>query len=125
MPSFTDMRPAVIMPPLVKRFREAYPHVEVELRNVLTTDQLALLQERKLRTVPVVNPLRNWRRVGRGTASLSVPLLSRGGRSSSLLFFIFPSVCGLPMSWGEAWEFNSSLRPSTMLRRRCAIAEAS
>src|SRR4029453_13831839 len=47
-------------------------------------------------TVPVVSPLRNWRRVGRGTAFLSVPLLSRGGRSSSLFFFIFPSVCCFP-----------------------------
>src|SRR5437773_3568000 len=26
-------------------------------------------------TVPVVNPLRNWRRVGRGTACLSAPSL--------------------------------------------------
>jgi DNA-binding transcriptional LysR family regulator len=45
---FISTAAAVIMPPLVKRFREAYPHVEVELRNVLTTDQLLQLQERKL-----------------------------------------------------------------------------
>src|SRR5512134_1519011 len=34
-------------------------------------------------TVPVVSPLRNCRRVGRGTAFLSAPSLSRGGRSFS------------------------------------------
>jgi DNA-binding transcriptional LysR family regulator len=45
---FISTAAAVIMPPLVKRFREAYPHVEIELRNVLTTDQLIQLQERKL-----------------------------------------------------------------------------
>ncbi|MFC6645502.1 LysR family substrate-binding domain-containing protein [Granulicella cerasi] len=32
----------------MKRFRDQYPHVEVELRNVLTMDQITQLQERKL-----------------------------------------------------------------------------
>jgi DNA-binding transcriptional LysR family regulator len=45
---FISTAAAVIMPPLVKRFRETYPHVEIELRNILTSDQLVQLQERKL-----------------------------------------------------------------------------
>jgi len=45
---FISTAAAVIMPPLVKQFRDAYPHVEIDLRNVLTTDQLEQLQERKL-----------------------------------------------------------------------------
>ena len=45
---FISTAAAIIMPPLVKRFREKYVHVEVDLRNVLTRDQLTQLQERKL-----------------------------------------------------------------------------
>src|SRR5262245_10858909 len=57
-------------------------------------------------TVPVVNPLRNWRRVGRGTAFLSEPSFSRGGRSPSLLFFILTlsglaDLCGDPAFWQQ------------------------
>jgi len=45
---FISTAAAIIMPPLVKRFREQYTHVEVDLRNVLTRDQLTQLQEGKL-----------------------------------------------------------------------------
>jgi len=45
---FISTAAAIIMPPLVKRFRERHTHVEVDLRNVLTRDQLTQLQERKL-----------------------------------------------------------------------------
>ena len=45
---FISTAAAILMPPLVKRFRERYEHVELELRNVLTRDQLTQLQERKL-----------------------------------------------------------------------------
>jgi DNA-binding transcriptional LysR family regulator len=45
---FISTAAAIIMPPLVKRFRERHTHVDVELRNVLTRDQLTQLQERKL-----------------------------------------------------------------------------
>jgi DNA-binding transcriptional LysR family regulator len=45
---FISTAAAIIMPPLVKRFRERHTHVEVDLRNVLTRDQLIQLQERKL-----------------------------------------------------------------------------
>src|SRR4029453_8848791 len=41
-------------------------------------------------TVPVVNPLRNCRRVGCGTAALTAPSSSSGLPSSSFIFFIFP-----------------------------------
>ena len=45
---FISTAAAIIMPPLVKRFRERHEHVELELRNVLTQEQVTLLQERKL-----------------------------------------------------------------------------
>jgi DNA-binding transcriptional LysR family regulator len=45
---FISTAAAVITPPLVKQFRERYTHVELDLRNVLTRDQLIQLQERKL-----------------------------------------------------------------------------
>jgi len=45
---FISTAAAIIMPPLVKRFREQYTHVEIDLRNVLTRDQVTQLQERKL-----------------------------------------------------------------------------
>jgi DNA-binding transcriptional LysR family regulator len=45
---FISTAAAVIMPPLVKRFREKYEHVEIDLRNVLTRDQFTQIQERKL-----------------------------------------------------------------------------
>jgi DNA-binding transcriptional LysR family regulator len=45
---FISTAAAILMPPLVKKFRERYQHVELELRNVLTRDQMSLLQERKL-----------------------------------------------------------------------------
>jgi DNA-binding transcriptional LysR family regulator len=43
---FISTAAAVITPPLVKQFRERYTHVELDLRNVLTRDQLIQLQER-------------------------------------------------------------------------------
>ncbi|SNS43399.1 transcriptional regulator, LysR family [Granulicella rosea] len=45
---FISTAAAILMPPLVKRFRERYEHVEMELRNVLTRDQVTQLLERKL-----------------------------------------------------------------------------
>jgi len=45
---FISTAAAFLMPPLVKRFREKYEHVELELRNVLTSDQVTQLLERKL-----------------------------------------------------------------------------
>jgi DNA-binding transcriptional LysR family regulator len=45
---FISTAAAVITPPLVKQFRERYAHVELDLRNVLTRDQLTQLQDRKL-----------------------------------------------------------------------------
>jgi DNA-binding transcriptional LysR family regulator len=45
---FISTAAAIITPKLVKRFREKYAHVEIELRNVLTRDQLTELQERKI-----------------------------------------------------------------------------
>jgi len=45
---FISTAAAIITPPLVKRFRERYTHVELDLRNVLTRDQLTQLQDRKL-----------------------------------------------------------------------------
>lgn len=45
---FISTAAAIIAPPLIKRFREQYTHVEIDLRNVLTRDQVMQLQERKL-----------------------------------------------------------------------------
>lgn len=45
---FISTAAAIITPPLIKRFRELYTHVELDLRNVLTRDQLTQLQDRKL-----------------------------------------------------------------------------
>ena len=45
---FISTAAAIIMPPLVKRFREAYEHVELHLRNVLTRDQVVQLQDHTL-----------------------------------------------------------------------------
>jgi DNA-binding transcriptional LysR family regulator len=45
---FISTAAAIIAPPLIKRFREQYTHVEIDLRNVLTRDQVTQLQERKL-----------------------------------------------------------------------------
>jgi len=45
---FISTAAAMIMPPLVKQFRMKYEHVDLDLRNVLTSDQLVQLQERKL-----------------------------------------------------------------------------
>ena len=45
---FISTAAAIIMPPLVKRFRELHTQVDVDLRNVLTRDQVLQLQDRKL-----------------------------------------------------------------------------
>jgi DNA-binding transcriptional LysR family regulator len=45
---FISTAAAILVPPLVKRFRERYQHVELDLRNVLTRDQLTQLQENRL-----------------------------------------------------------------------------
>jgi DNA-binding transcriptional LysR family regulator len=45
---FISTAAAIITPKLVKRFRDKYEHVDIELRNVLTRDQLTQLQERKI-----------------------------------------------------------------------------
>jgi DNA-binding transcriptional LysR family regulator len=45
---FISTAAAVILPPLVKRFREKHKHVEMDLRNVLTRDQVVQLQEGKI-----------------------------------------------------------------------------
>jgi len=45
---FISTAAAIITPNLVKRFRDRYANVDIELRNVLTWDQLAQLQERKI-----------------------------------------------------------------------------
>jgi DNA-binding transcriptional LysR family regulator len=46
--AFISTAAALLVPPLVKAFRELYPDVEVELRNVLTGNQVDELLERKL-----------------------------------------------------------------------------
>ncbi|HWO39558.1 MAG TPA: LysR family substrate-binding domain-containing protein, partial [Candidatus Acidoferrum sp.] len=45
---FISTAAALLVPPLVKTFRELYPDVEVDLRNVLTADQVDQLLERRL-----------------------------------------------------------------------------
>jgi len=45
---FISTAAAVILPPLVKRFRAKHTHVDIDLRNVLTADQVPQLQEGKL-----------------------------------------------------------------------------
>jgi DNA-binding transcriptional LysR family regulator len=45
---FISTAAAMIMPPLVKQFRKKYEHVDLDLRNVLTSDQVVQLQERRL-----------------------------------------------------------------------------
>jgi DNA-binding transcriptional LysR family regulator len=45
---FISTAAAIITPKLVKQFREKYAQVKIELRNVLTRDQLTQLQERKI-----------------------------------------------------------------------------
>jgi DNA-binding transcriptional LysR family regulator len=45
---FISTAAAMLMPPLVKRFRDKHPHVELELRNVLTRDQATQLLENKI-----------------------------------------------------------------------------
>lgn len=45
---FISTAAAIITPDLVKRFRHKYANVDIELRNVLTRDQLTQLQERKI-----------------------------------------------------------------------------
>ena len=45
---FISTAAAMITPNLVKRFRDKYANVDIELRNVLTRDQLIQLQERKI-----------------------------------------------------------------------------
>ncbi|NYF79556.1 LysR family transcriptional regulator [Granulicella arctica] len=45
---FISTAAAMIMPQLVKQFRTKHQHVDLDLRNVLTSDQVVLLQERKL-----------------------------------------------------------------------------
>ncbi len=45
---FISTAAAMITPDLVKRFRDKYANVDIELRNVLTRDQLIQLQERKI-----------------------------------------------------------------------------
>jgi DNA-binding transcriptional LysR family regulator len=57
---FISTAAAIITPKLVKRFRDQYSNVEIELRNVLTRDQLIQLDERKLDVgflrLPLVTP---------------------------------------------------------------------
>lgn len=45
---FISTAAAIITPKLVKQFRDQYNHVDIELRNVLTRDQVTQLQERKI-----------------------------------------------------------------------------
>ena len=45
---FISTAAAIITPKLVKQFRDKYSHVDIELRNVLTRDQVTQLQERKI-----------------------------------------------------------------------------
>lgn len=45
---FISTAAAIITPKLVKQFRAKYSHVDIELRNVLTRDQVTQLQERKI-----------------------------------------------------------------------------
>ena len=45
---FVSSAAALLIPPIVMRFRELYPQVDLDLRNVLTADQLVQLAERKL-----------------------------------------------------------------------------
>ena len=45
---FISTATAIIAPPLIKRFREQHTHVGIDLRNILTCDQITQLQERKL-----------------------------------------------------------------------------
>ena len=45
---FISTAAAILIPSLVKRFREHHPHVTLELRNVLTQDQVTQLQDKKL-----------------------------------------------------------------------------
>jgi DNA-binding transcriptional LysR family regulator len=46
--AFISTAAALLVPPLVKTFRELYPDVEVDLRNVLSADQVDQLLERRL-----------------------------------------------------------------------------
>jgi DNA-binding transcriptional LysR family regulator len=45
---FVSTAAALLIPPLVMRFRELYPEVELELRNVLTEDQIIQLSDGRL-----------------------------------------------------------------------------
>src|SRR5260370_32586709 len=45
---FVSTAAALLVPQLVLRFRELYPDVELELRNVLTADQVVQLGQRQL-----------------------------------------------------------------------------
>lgn len=45
---FISTAAAVITPVLIKQFRELYPHVALELRNILTQDQLIELRDQKI-----------------------------------------------------------------------------
>ena len=45
---FVSTAGAFLMPPIVKRFRELYPDVELDLRNILSVDQIVQLRERRL-----------------------------------------------------------------------------
>jgi DNA-binding transcriptional LysR family regulator len=45
---FISTAAAIITPKLVKRFHDKYSHVDIELRNILTRDQITHLQERKI-----------------------------------------------------------------------------
>jgi DNA-binding transcriptional LysR family regulator len=45
---FVSTAAALLVPPLVMRFRELYPDVELDLRNVLTADQVVQLSDGRL-----------------------------------------------------------------------------
>jgi DNA-binding transcriptional LysR family regulator len=45
---FVSSAAALLIPPIVMRFRELYPEVELDLRNVLTADQLLQLGDRRI-----------------------------------------------------------------------------
>jgi DNA-binding transcriptional LysR family regulator len=45
---FISTAAALIVPPMAKEFCKSYPGVSLELRNVLTEDQVKALQERRL-----------------------------------------------------------------------------
>jgi DNA-binding transcriptional LysR family regulator len=45
---FVSTAAALLIPPLVMRFRELYPDVELDLRNVLTADQVVQLSDGRL-----------------------------------------------------------------------------